>query len=137
MQLHQRIARILALPDSVPHTARHVLHALAAHCNGKGQCWPSIATLCQETGIPRRSLQRSLQLLARLDLVRIAPRGYRSNVYMLHLPKPPVSRNRGATVTPPCATVAHRTVQEQYRRAEPTPENVVRLFPEAKGALPS
>ncbi len=44
----------------VSHLAARVLLELAQHMGGSGECWPSVARLCEHVGAGRRSVQRAL-----------------------------------------------------------------------------
>jgi hypothetical protein len=52
------------------------LYALASRADGNGECWPSIATLCRDSGLTERAVQHHLGLLAdQRHLIRTARRG--------------------------------------------------------------
>ena len=43
--------------------AKLVLLKLADNANDSGACWPSIATVCRETGLSERTVQRKMAYL--------------------------------------------------------------------------
>ncbi len=62
-------------------TAKAVLLALCNHYNLKNHgCWPSVDTLCRETGATRRTVQRALRRLERWCLI-VKDEGPRSTFF--------------------------------------------------------
>lgn len=72
--------------------AKSILLLLAEAANAAGTCFPSQATLSEDSEVPRRTLQRKIQLLVDLGLVSIEERkrnsdgGRSSNLYRLNAP---------------------------------------------------
>lgn len=59
---------------------------LANRADSTGKSWPSIASLVADTGVPRRSIERSLTELSRSGLItRISGKGCReTNIYLVN-----------------------------------------------------
>ncbi|HEX8013125.1 MAG TPA: helix-turn-helix domain-containing protein [Casimicrobiaceae bacterium] len=53
----------------VPPIPKLILYALATRADAEGICWPSIRTLCHDTGLARRTVQMHLQKLISDQLV--------------------------------------------------------------------
>ena len=53
----------------VPPIPKLILYALATRADAEGVCWPSIRTLCHDTGLARRTVQMHLQKLISDELV--------------------------------------------------------------------
>ena len=79
-----RLVRDLRLPP----TAKLILFALAARADANGICWPSIRTLCDDTGLVRRTIQMHLQTLTQDRVVVREARSGRANVFRLNIPAP-------------------------------------------------
>jgi len=65
--------------------AAAVLRVLADHANSKAACWPSVATIANESGYSRRTVQYALRKLEAENLLKTR-QGGRSNVYLLLMP---------------------------------------------------
>ena len=58
------------------HVRKALLYALASRANEDGECWPSIRTLCRDSGLAERTVQAHLQgLIDRHLLIRHERRG--------------------------------------------------------------
>jgi len=78
---------------SLTPTQKLVLLCLAQHANAQGECWPSVATIAEETGYSARAVQLALADLRQAGHIKITPatsEGGRckSNVYRLANPEP-------------------------------------------------
>ncbi|CAB5220152.1 Helix-turn-helix domain containing protein [uncultured Caudovirales phage] len=69
-----------------------VLLVIANRINQKtGECFPSMGSMAEDTGLSRRSILRSIDNLNRLNLIHIEPRflgntkGKRSHIYRLNM----------------------------------------------------
>lgn len=62
-----------------------MLYALASRANEKGECWPSIATLCRDTGLAKRTVQLHLRQLVDQQLVVRKERRGRATLFRLTL----------------------------------------------------
>jgi DNA-binding IscR family transcriptional regulator len=99
-------------------------------------CWPSIEKLSKKTGMPRRSLQRVLEMLRKGGVVKSSGNGKSLTWELLEVPaevtrKVQVEvrhrgadrRHRGTSGAPPrrirCATVAHGSELENEPEKEP------------------
>ena len=76
-----------------PPIPKLIFYALAARADADGICWPSIRTLCDDTGLARRTVQMHLQKLIQDHLVvREARTGRPSSLPMTYasvvLPSP-------------------------------------------------
>lgn len=89
-----------------------------------GSVWPSHATLSKDTEIPRRTLQRKIQKLTDLGVIRVEARnrvragGRTSNKYWLLAPAEYLRCEDGDDVER-CATVAQRAAPELDAGAAP------------------
>ncbi|SBT51970.1 helix-turn-helix domain-containing protein [Micromonospora auratinigra] len=84
-------AVLLASKDLRPNE-RLVLVAIAAHTNGNGEAWPSVATIAEYAGVSTRTVQRALAKLVQLG--RLAVRqaaNVATRVYRLVTGQPAVS----------------------------------------------
>lgn len=79
---YARLVRDLRLPPM----AKLILFALAARADANGICWPSIRTLCDDTGLVRRTVQVHLQKLTQDRVVVREARTGRPNVFRLNIP---------------------------------------------------
>jgi hypothetical protein len=86
-----------------------VLNCLADHANERGECWPSIPTIAEETELSERTVQRSLADLEKRELVERQARPYGStharNSDLYRLPWCHGDTTPGDIVTPPGDTV--------------------------------
>lgn len=88
---YQKWARSQVIAGS----AKAVLVSLSLFVNEKGQCWPSYETLAFETGLSRKTIQRSVQKLYKLGLIHIENRKIKhSNLYTLGKSYPQVNRSQ-------------------------------------------
>ena len=85
--------RQLILESTLPPTTRHVLLTLSCHMNSAGEsCYPSIATLCRETGLSNRAVCTHLELAKKRGFIRVGPHGFsgqgwKRNQYFVAIPK--------------------------------------------------
>lgn len=92
----------------VKGAALSVYVCLGLHVNSKGKAWPSIATICKETGYESEAVTRAIKTLKRLGLVRAEYRAGTSNQYT------PTHVAYGKNSTPP-----QNTTPLQKRKAVP------------------
>lgn len=52
---------VLVWDTDLPPSEKLVGLALADNSNNEGECWPSLYTLCQKTGLSRRTVQRAIR----------------------------------------------------------------------------
>lgn len=78
-----------AVRQKAPTKAKFLLIILANYADDQNRCWPSIATLCADTGIPRSTVKLYLDRLVKLGLIEKAKRSkgvlQTSNLYLLKL----------------------------------------------------
>lgn len=60
----------------LPPSARLVLIALAERCNPDRVCWPSLATIADDTGLSERTAFTMVHRLDEMGVLRISKRGY-------------------------------------------------------------
>ena len=70
------------LPE-VDGTAVKVLLVLARHANPAGRCWPSLATICEKTGVKKRTAQYALRSLVPMGFITVEPRPGHATIYRL------------------------------------------------------
>ena len=58
-----------AVKQQVDPREKLILIILANYADPKGNCWPSMATLAQDTGFCRRTILRSIQTMAQAGLL--------------------------------------------------------------------
>jgi hypothetical protein len=91
--------------SNLPPTARFVSVTLAWHHNGKtGQCDPSIALLCEETGLSERAVRLSLRTIEAAGYMTTTPRRGTTPLYILTPPALDAPRQQmppGTTCPPP------------------------------------
>lgn len=101
-----------AVKQECPHLSKLVLLILADHANADNQCWPSMATICKETGLSRSTAIRAINKLCKLGLIRKSGRWIAheqtSNSYRLLIAKPELVEG-GVTQTLPRVTQTPRT----------------------------
>ena len=83
-----------AWKQQLPPTAKLVLINLAGRIDQAYSCYPSLTTICEDTGLSRSSVTRTLNLLEDNDLLMRASRqrangSTRSNRYYLNHPEAP------------------------------------------------
>jgi hypothetical protein len=100
------------------HVAKAILYALASRADSNGECWPSIATLCRDSGLTERAVQHHLGLLAdQRHLIRTARRG-KPTIFRLTLN----DVSTGARHAPPHTDVEGGARRAPYPRTRcPTP----------------
>lgn len=65
------------LKSSLPSSARLVLHTLGCHMNDAGEsCFPSIETLCSETGLSKPTVISSLKASEQAGFIEVSKHGY-------------------------------------------------------------
>lgn len=69
----------------VPPIPKLIFYALATRADAKGICWPSIRTLCHDTGLARRTVQIHLQQIIQDRLVFCEARSGQASVYRLNV----------------------------------------------------
>ncbi len=82
-----------AIKQKLPTKEKFVLLILANYTDNESQCWPSIERLCEDTGMSRPTIKRSLRKLVELGYL-MKVRRYRdkmqtSNLYRLKDPDSP------------------------------------------------
>ena len=81
-----------AVGQTVPTHEKFTLIMLANYSDASGKCWPSIETLCKDTGLSRPSVKRALRELVKLEFIKKITRKQgnlqSSNFYLLRLSKP-------------------------------------------------
>jgi len=92
-----------------------VLISLAYRANADGMCWPSIARLVADTGLARRTVQRSVRELRALGHLSERAHVGGSNVYTVHPGGELVHRGGRQRAARGCASVA----QEVRHRGAP------------------
>lgn len=80
-----------AVKQKAPTKQKFVLIILANYADDQGKCWPSLQTLCNETGIGRSTLIVCLNRLVEIGLIEKVKR-YRNNLrtsttYLLKMPE--------------------------------------------------
>lgn len=96
-------------------TDKLVLLVLASYADiDHGRCWPSIATLCQGTGLAKRAVNNSLKRLKEAGHVEVIHRHRHSNIFTVHHVHPGVHHMHPtpAPRAPMGAPRAPRTVKE-------------------------
>ena len=80
-----------AIKQKSPTRAKFLLIILANYANERGECWPSVATLCADTGMPRSTVKLYLKRLGEMGLLHRKEQdicGFQtSNLYTLIIPK--------------------------------------------------
>jgi hypothetical protein len=71
--------------ETLGPTERLIMLALADHANDEGRCYPSIARLCQRTGLSERAIQANVKRLTEAGHIKLAPGGGRAqtNLYLI------------------------------------------------------
>jgi len=81
--------------------ARHLLRAIVDYCNDAGTCWPSVATLADDTGISDRHIRRLLRELETGGWIAISARKRSdgsctsSLISWIRSSSPPLTRRQG------------------------------------------
>ena len=114
---HLRIRRIVE--SDLPPRLRHLLHALAYHCDSKDRCYPSYAAMAAELGVSRDAVRRRMRELIAREIVSRAPRRpYQSNLYILHW-----TLVRGVQQRTPPGAAAHPRTYQEPAQAQRTPDH--------------
>ncbi len=109
------VAKNWSLRQDLKPVPKLILLVLADTANDQGICWPSIATLAGKVGVTPRTVQRTIQLLVRRDLLTAEQR-YRgdgscsSNLYRLSL-----DSGDNVSLSPDCGD----TTSRHERRGSP------------------
>ena len=80
----------LEVQNLIPnHTHKHVLGCLTAkYVNAEsGLCWPSQATLANDTGLGRTTIYRALKELTRQKVISLVANGKDTNTYRINIDK--------------------------------------------------
>jgi hypothetical protein len=106
---------------------KSVLLALVNRTDSAGKCWPSIATLADDSGFSQRTVKRSLEALVAAGLVTRRPQyntlGRTSNMYTVKVPQAPTY---GLTGPNPQAPQAQEVVKDEVRqRSRPRAPDVM------------
>lgn len=87
--------------------AKLLLVALADRSDKEtGQCWPSIARLCEDTEMSKASVTRRLFFLEQKGFIQRTQRDQQSTLYTLSLTETTLS----LTETPPCLSQRHKPI---------------------------
>jgi DNA-binding MarR family transcriptional regulator len=87
--------------------AKLLLVALADRADKeRGQCWPSLSRLCEDTEMSKASVTRRLSYLEQQGFVHRTQRDQSSTLYTLPLTEPTMS----LTETPPCLSQRHKPI---------------------------
>ena len=62
-----------------------ILILLSNHYSKKGECFPSIPTLMQESGLGKRSVEYTIKALAKKQLIKVKRRWNQSSEYEIFL----------------------------------------------------
>ena len=79
----EHILRVRELQGS--HVTKAILYSLASRANEKGECWPSVKTLCRDSGLAERTIQAHLQSLVDQQLVIRDERRGKATLFRLTL----------------------------------------------------
>lgn len=63
-----------------------VLSELHEHAGGTGECWPSVATICDGTGYSDRTIHKAIRQLEAKGLIAIQTRKAKSHLYQIRYP---------------------------------------------------
>jgi hypothetical protein len=99
-------------------TERLIMLALADHCDDEGRCYPSIARLCQRTGLSERAVQINTRKLVEAGYIRIALGGGKGNANLYFVsanPAPDAPRTK-CTPAPDAPQTPHLV------RSNPAPD---------------
>ncbi len=72
-----------AIRQKAPAPCKHVLLILANRTNKNHQCFPSLTSIAADTGMDRRTVMRSLNILEGLTLLKRQKRGINSTLYTI------------------------------------------------------
>ena len=77
--------RIMSVVWGIPMTPTQklVLLALADNCNDMGECYPSISTICEKSGLSERGVQGAISEMEKMGLVNRFMRKGRSTLYTI------------------------------------------------------
>lgn len=77
----KKIKAFISTPNKkVPAGAKLVFLNLYSRLGGKNTCWPSQTTIAEDTGFSVRQVRNHLNLLLKLEIIRMARRGYAQTV---------------------------------------------------------
>ena len=78
-----------AVKQKISPREKYVLIIMANYANDKSKCWPSIATLCSDTGFSRMTVARALAQLEKLGAITVSRRAHKNirttSIYLLKL----------------------------------------------------
>lgn len=96
--------------ETLGPTERLVMLALADHADDDGRCYPSIARLCQRTGLSERAVQTNIRKLVDQGYIRIVLGGGKGNSNLYFISANPAADAPRRKCTP--AADAPQTPQE-------------------------
>jgi len=104
------VCQVRELP--VAHLPKVLLYALAARANADGDAWPAIRTLCRDTGLSRRAVQKHLNAVIGMQGLSRHPRPgqvsrLRLTLDRIVLPGHTQGHPTGGKLEPGCARHAH------------------------------
>lgn len=76
-----------AWQQSLKPTAKLVLLSLADRARDTGECWPSVARLCLNTGLNRKTVMGYAAELEKIGLLTIVKKNGSGNKYQLKIPE--------------------------------------------------
>lgn len=72
-----------AITPGLTTSERLIYLYIVGRANGAGVCWPSVATICTDLGMSRRTVMNGTKALAALSLIRIKARYQDTNNYFV------------------------------------------------------
>lgn len=107
----------LCWPLQMPPTPKAVLISLADNANDQGECFPSIARICERTCLSERAVQEAIGWLERRGALSRSMQAGRSTVYTLR----PAGYQTPASGAPPQQAHPRAKCTTPPQQAHPTP----------------
>lgn len=117
-ELTSRVHRMKSLSG----VKRWVLLILADMANDQGECWPSVATICQRAGISRASTIRAISWLETHGFLMVNRRPVTGNRHMTNLYYVRVASEEAEPSKPPSTRSKHKVDIQPFRAREPEAE---------------
>ena len=126
-----------AIRQQCPPTEKLILIVLANRANNAAECWPSMQSVVEDTGLSERSIQAAIRSMRGKGLVTVEAGGgrNRTNLYRLHIRETPQDTHETPQMPHPHADSQtpqnlHETPQILYETPQVVRETPQHLHPE-------
>lgn len=112
--------------ETLGPTERLIMLALADHADDAGRCYPSIARLCQRTGLSERAIQTNIRRLSEQGYIRVSAGGGKGNANLYFITANPAADAPRSKCTPaPDAPQTPQQVRPNPAADAPEPSGTI------------